>query len=329
MPTTKAATAYEPRTESVGTSWEKLLTRNGNRAHLAVSNEDEDNGGRYYLPSAESFDDPWCGTFDGTGDFVQVNGLSTHLKFAACAAGSIEGRVLVTADETEKNILGFADISVAGTYLKFGFDDENKLFATAYLAGVEQWTVTADDESFSTTGVDFPVGGWIRVMLVHDGIRPSLYINGASVPQTRSGDFKTKWFSGLTGLDEVTIGATPISGIEEGLFTGKIDWLQVRDLTEGGKVSLAEWHFDDADEDADSVADHAKTDGVGEDTAIAAGVFEGDAAIAEKSDGRILIANTTTEWDVENAGDASEISNTVWVKGDATINVTVFETRRG
>ena len=320
MPTTKAATAYEPRTESVGTSWEKLLTRNGNRAHLAVSNEDTSNGGRYYLPSAESFDDPFCGNFDGGDDFVTVDALISHTKFAACAAGSIEGRVLVTADATVKNIIGFADISVAGTYLKFGFDTDEKLFATAYLAGVEQWTVTADDAT--------PANGWVRVMLVHDAIRPSLYIDGANVSQTRSGDFKTKWFSTLTGLDEVTIGATPISGTEEEFYKGKIDWLQVRDLSEGGKISLAEWHFDDADVTAGTVTDHAATNGVGEDTALTAGALS-SATLIEKSDGRIFIANTTTEWDVENAGDSSEISNTVWVKGDATINVTVFETRRG
>jgi hypothetical protein len=280
-----------------------------------VSNEHASEGGRYYLPSAESFDDPFCLNVNGTGQLLACYAVTDHQNFSTSTAGLIESRVLLNGTGTEKLIIGFGDNN-ADSYLKFGFGADEKLFAEAKLAGTVQWTVTAEDAT--------PTSGWLKVMLVHDGIRPSLYIDGANVSQTRTGDFQTYWFSKVTGLDRACVGALSANGSTVSNYNGKIDWLQIRDLSGGGKVSIAEFHFDDADKTATTASDHALT----ASPAFSAFAPTG-AAFVEKSDGRIFIANTTTEWDVENAGDSSEISNTVWVKGDVTITVTVFETRRG
>ena len=316
MPTTDSASAYEPRKiESIGTTWEKLLTRNGSRATLVVTNEHASNDGRFYLPSAEAFDDPWCLDVNGTGELLACYAVTDHQNFSTSTAGLIESRVLLNGTGVEKLIIGFGDNN-ADSYIKFGFGADEKLFAEAKLAGTVQWTVTADDATATSE--------WVKVMLVHDGIRPSLYVDGVLVSQTRSGDFQTYWFSKVTGLDRACVAALSANGSTGSNYNGKIDWLQIRDLTEGGKVSIAEFHFDDADKTATTASDHALT----ASPALSAFAPTG-ASFEEKSDGRILTADTTMDWSVDNTGDAAEISNTLWVKAASAIDVTVYETRRG
>jgi hypothetical protein len=320
----QSATAYEPRLIELGETnkWCKVLPRNGARATLLVANEEATTDARVYLPSAASFDDPFCGDFNGSSAYVAVNALPvSHTKFGACTAGSIEARILLAAAADERIIIGFSDASVSNTHIKFGFDATDHLFAEASLAGVVQWTVTADDVTLE--------GGWLKVMLVHDGIRPTLYADGANIAQTRTGDYQTKWFSTITGLDEAAIGAVADAGTEGGFFQGKIDWLQVRDLNEGGKASLAEWHFDDTDATAvTTVADHAKTFGAEGDTALTAGVVT-DATIVEKSNGRLLPSDSERSWSADDSGDNTEIHNSVWVKSTiSSHDIVVYETRR-
>ena len=325
MPTTKAASAYEPRTiTGITDDWTKILTRNGNRAYLSLSSEEETAGGRYYLPSAESFDDPWCVKLDGSNDLVEIDGILADAAFVASTTGLIEARVMYDSTNTgDSQIISFAR-ETGFEYIILGYDTNDKLVAEC-CHGYDkvQWTVTSDDA--------VEADGWHRVMLVHDGIRPTLYLNGALIPQTRTGDYQTKWFSSLTtfSLDNARLGAIDYggNGYATDALKGMIDWVIVRDLTSGAKDTISEWFINDADQASSSSL--TIYDQAGSNNGTVAGA-DSDHGIQQKSNGRVFTASTTTEWDVSAAGDASEISNTVWVKSDSgTISATVYETRRG
>ena len=92
------------------------------------------------------------------------------------------------------------------------------------------------------TGTGVLTTNWSHVAVIHDGIQPTLYINGEAVAQTFFTDIdRTFWFNDLTGLDNADIATLDYyNNANLQFFNGELDDIRIYDraLTEPEIQSL-------------------------------------------------------------------------------------------
>lgn len=135
---------------------------------------------------------------NGADDYIAIAGLAAAEAGGAFKKGTISIWCCVP--------------NQTGTYSLFslGDTDANEILGLRVAAGklqgicvdgaTAQWTTTS-------TSVVIPANQWTHCALVHNGIRPTLYVNGVAVAMTDTVTTDlTEWTDGLTGLDTACIG---------------------------------------------------------------------------------------------------------------------------
>ena len=105
---------------------------------------------------------------------------------------------------------------------------DGKINGHLRIAGTTQWKWESDNAVIANDT-------WYQVVIRHDGVAMTLYIDGALVPITFSiTTDKTKWFADLTGVDNIRFGCRNSTGGGNSLFWGgQFDDIRIlnRDLT--------------------------------------------------------------------------------------------------
>jgi len=238
------------------------------RLDLEVYNPGSDAARLFYGRS------PSCLAFDA-GDYVAANGLAADAGLLAGIGGAIQAEVYLTASAANKTVFCLSKGSTA-CYLRFGFDSDEKLFASLQTgAGEEKWKLTAN------TALE--AGVWHEVRLVHDGTAPRLVIDGDDIPITWDTETdKTAWVPNLAAvqtLDKATIGALYISSAVSQGFLGKLRSVVVAVRNELGRyVPVSRWQLDEGT--GNPVDTKGNYDGtLGADDAAPAWALSGDGQV--------------------------------------------------
>lgn len=138
---------------------------------------------------------------------VVCNGADDYIAIAGLAAAEAGGAFKKGTISLWCNVP-----NQTGTFSLFSLGDTNaneilglrvvagKLQGINVDGGTPQWTTTS-------TNVVIPAHTWTHCCLVHNGIRPTLYVNGVAVAMTDSVTTDlTEWTDGLEGLDTACIG---------------------------------------------------------------------------------------------------------------------------
>jgi len=139
-----------------------------------------------------------------TDDYVQVNAAAAGQLAAAFTSGTW-CCLFMPQDITQTGtLISFADASVV-EYLELSVK-AGKVVAECCDNTTVQWVLTTDD-------VVTEAHTWTRAVLVHDGEKPKIYIDGKLVAQTLSTSTNpAAWVSALGGLDNGRIGASNNAG---------------------------------------------------------------------------------------------------------------------
>lgn len=208
--------AFEPKPFTIGTSsTSNLFPANGGIRSVDVQNHDST------LDLTLHFGNPWCLSFDGTNDVVSCDNAATDVAIGT--DGSIlAGIYVATAGSGARTIFSLSDADTE-TAFWLKVDTNNKLTATHIVGGTANWTMTVTNALADDTFYD--------VKLVHNGVTPTIYIDGEAWVQTFSVTTdKTAWFGDLTGIDTCNIGALDYNSAGDAdFFQGYIDYLKVVD----------------------------------------------------------------------------------------------------
>lgn len=118
------------------------------------------------------------------------------------------------ANET---LISFGDTN-ANEFIRCGIQSDGKFRLGCVLAGVTQYVLETDNAVFSD-------GIFTHLMVVHNGIQATLYVDEEEVAQTFTGVVnKAIWFNDLTGLDNGRIGCRNANSAGDTQFSnGVID----------------------------------------------------------------------------------------------------------
>jgi len=139
-----------------------------------------------------------CVVCNGADAYIDIDGLAAAEAGGANKKGTISLWCNVPNQTGTFSLFSLGDTDVdeiLGLRVVAG-----KLQGINVDAATAQWTTTS-------TNVVIPANTWTHCCLVHNGIRPTLYVNGAAVAMTDSVTTDlTEWTDGLTGLDTASIG---------------------------------------------------------------------------------------------------------------------------
>lgn len=135
---------------------------------------------------------------NGADDYIAIAGLAAAEAGGANKKGTISLWCCVP------------DQSATYSLFSLGDTDANEILSLRVAAGklqginidggVAQWTTTS-------TNTVIKADTWHHVALVHNGIRPTLYVDGKAVAMTDTVTTDlTEWTDGLTGIDKACIG---------------------------------------------------------------------------------------------------------------------------
>lgn len=188
-------------------SMTKLFNPRGVRKYLDIPNP---TGAAVTIHCTEA---PWALSFDG-GDHVDIDAAMADATLLAATAGSIRAWINLTASAAAQNLVSFSKGDGAAFINLYLSATETLCASCEDATGTAQWTL-------ATTGI-LPAGEWVHVELRHDGVAPSLWVNGQKWAQAFSVTTdKTAWFADLT-LDAARIGSLYSGSAEAGQFTGKM-----------------------------------------------------------------------------------------------------------
>lgn len=173
---------------------------------------------------------PWCLSFDGTNDVVDLDTAAADLA-ALDVAVIMAGIFIDTAGSGARTIFSISDAS-AETAMVLRITAADKLEATLVIGGTVKWTLITTEA--------LTMDAWMRIKLAHDGVEPKLFVENGTPKQSFSVSAdKTAWLSDLTGIDTVNIGALDYNSAgNANFFDGKIDYLAIRN-GEGADAALA------------------------------------------------------------------------------------------
>ena len=212
----------------------KLIDKRPTRKWLYIQNRS--NSDVYLFFDAN----PWVLSFDGTDDYVSMDGLVGDERLMSATTGSILARIKITTASQVKTIFALSDTN-ANEYLAFYVDAAGLLGASLRKAAAVKWTLLTNAAVDATD--------WITVKLVHNGTNAILYVNGVAVPQTFTvATTKAAWIGELSGIDNARIGANYFNSTEQNFFDGRIEDVKVNAAVYANGadwVKTAHWPFDE------------------------------------------------------------------------------------
>lgn len=155
---------------------------------------------------------------NGADDSIKIDAVASAEAGAANVKGTISGWICIP--------------DITGTYSMFCLGDTDaderlclqvaagKLQAVDTDGGVAQWQVTS-------TNVVIAAHRWTHICLVHNGVRPYLYVDGVAVAMTDNVNTDlTEWCNGLTGLDVGRIGYNMYNNVLADDFKGGVAYVK-------------------------------------------------------------------------------------------------------
>jgi len=155
--------------------------------------------------------------FDGVDELVNIDLVRTALASTTVGTWTCWVKPVDATPAGNENFISFGDTD-AETFMTLRIVAAGLLFASARIAGVNQWVLDTDAAAFSDNT-------WTHIALVQDGVSPSLFVNGILVAQTLiSGADDGAWFNDIGGLDTGRIGNLNFNNEGEiQYFNGNID----------------------------------------------------------------------------------------------------------
>ncbi|GAI14515.1 unnamed protein product [marine sediment metagenome] len=207
--------AIEPLTFGMTqTTWVKALER-GKRTSINIENENLASAARYQFPIG---DNPFAYDFVTNTDIAITPVLSAANTWASSTKGQIKVRFKADAHAGIRYLVSYGDTN-ADTHLSLWVDDDEKIAASAELAGTAQWTFKSDNAIIA--------GVWYEATLRQEGVVPTLKINGSGVPITFSVTTdQTAWMADLPLIDNAFIGVSSFNSAGKAdYFEGEIDYV--------------------------------------------------------------------------------------------------------
>lgn len=137
-------------------------------------------------------------------DYIQVDAAAVGQLGATYTSGTWAAWIMSRSKTATGTIMGMGDKNVV-EFIELNVE-AGKLVARCTDATVAAWVIT-------TNNVVIQNHKWYHVALVHDSVRPYLYVDGEMPAQTISTTTaKTKWISDCAGLDSGRIGAANKAG---------------------------------------------------------------------------------------------------------------------
>ena len=139
-----------------------------------------------------------------TDDYVQINAAGAGHLAAVYTSGTWIAWVMPEDKTQTGTIITFGDNNVV-EFIELNVE-AGLLVARCTDNTTVQWVLNSD-------AVVCPPHIWTRVALVHDGVRPWLYVNGVKIAQTMStATTPASWVAALAGIDSGRIGAANKAG---------------------------------------------------------------------------------------------------------------------
>ena len=207
--------------------------------------------------------------FDGTDDELQIDAQTVGLQVLANSTGSFSLWILPDDITQTSGLYSHgANVGAAATNLLL-----EQVAGKIRLFGRIQATAGFD---IITTSDVLTKRVWTHIAVVHNGTRPTIYINGEAVAMTDTAATDlTVWWSVLVDLDEGRIGCKTINNVESEFFDGCIGDVKywTRDLS--AAEVLEDYNGNTLTNDTTDLYSHWAWDevltdaGVGNDTAVA------------------------------------------------------------
>jgi len=155
---------------------------------------------------------------DGTEDFLTYNKILDSLK--GSTIGSIRIKLKLTNVTNTQEIISFGDTD-ADTRIQFDNSGNGILRALVGVSGTTQWATDTDSTALANNT-------WVDLVLTQNATSPVLYVNGTAPAQAFSTTTdKTYWFSKISGIDNVKIGAGSWNNSgNANLMTGSIEFVE-------------------------------------------------------------------------------------------------------
>ena len=165
------------------------------------------------------FEDNKSILFDGSDEAINIDDVLTNeLQTTTKGTWSVWIKPTDASPSGAPAIITFGDTNANSQIMLFLDPPLGHLRANLINAGTSKW-------DFETTvGTLAPDATWVHVVLVQDGIRPTLYFNGLPIAHTTGGSDRKQWFADIAGLDNGRIGARNKNSAGNDLFwDGNID----------------------------------------------------------------------------------------------------------
>lgn len=140
----------------------------------------------------------WVMDFDGS-DHVDITDSLTPMASNKTGTWLICVKPDDATPATYEALISFGDTD-ANEFIVLSVHPDGYLNAACNAGGAGKWTLL-------TSAVAFSNNTWALVGITHNGIQPTLYVNGVAPAQSFSAEAdKTVWFAGATGLDNGFLG---------------------------------------------------------------------------------------------------------------------------
>ena len=170
-------------------------------------------------------------TFDGTNEYVNVDGLAT-----SCASNNVGSwSIWFNKDNNPVSfysLICFGDTN-ATEYLKCLIRSTGEIQIVSAIAGVVKFNARTNNTFANNT--------WYHVVVVQDGVSPVIYVNGVSQTLTfLTSTDTTVWNSSYTGLDNCRLGVEFSTSTNIYYLNGNLDKIIIYDdvLTSGEVTTI-------------------------------------------------------------------------------------------
>ncbi len=208
------------------------VSGNGNNGALVGSMTDAD----YVAGIAGT-----CLDLEGTNDYINID----PSFLAAETTGSVSFWAKIDTDDGNENFIwsisNNASIVKSEVWLEYDLQANNDFFrGWLYVDDAIKWHFTT-----AVNSTDALIGNWTKILFVHNGTTPSLYINGVLQTLTWIDETdKTKWFKAIltdatADADVMSFGAMRRNGSASLFFDGKIDEFRIYTAVITAKEELA------------------------------------------------------------------------------------------
>lgn len=199
--------------------------------------------------AAHTFSTPILGayaSFDGAGDYVEVTTATLNPNQGAIELWFKTDNVeeIQSFPFTISNNAGttFTEFNI-GVDLRSGVTTQD-IFANLIVDGTTQWEIIVPESTFNAqTNTN-----WNHIIVTHDGVEATLYLNGAAVGSFGNTNDKSKWlddlFSASNPSTTITLGAVRRNGAvhNDWYMNGNVDEIRIYDTPVSAAQALSSYN---------------------------------------------------------------------------------------